>query len=619
MSVFNPHSPVEQQLVFYINIVGESFLLCSSHGFLIFFPRFSHYVDKQHLQQPPLTQFEKIHTLEEVDENQYDDDQDFGVVNTCPTETIDDQQSNIQTSEHDEQAKTEEEMNTSKQSVVVITEWKTPKDTDYLYKSYEEENISKPSDLLKRTLDKQFELALNEINETLDSVIDDPNQSTDVIKSNGLENSPETKREPSSEFVKNSVSNDIKSNGHAVSKIKANFKPVDATGDLTSLPSVRDRIQRFNTVSGSTGRSTVVKLSSLRSLPATPNGTFRRSDSKASDNGVHPLGNQAKLRNFRIQSYGTELNIYDEQPAQNSQANKSGFNSLRSKPSYVRAESNSVNTTNNDHQTIKVEPKVNNTDKVFATQSSQNMKKSISNIQFIDELKSLQLNNGLSSRINNQVNDQVYDTNSVERRPVVTVNGVNPSNGLSQMSNSVCDQLVSLNDNNNNSITTNNHVNGQSKQSDVHDQNSELSSTSLPVHEKTSVTIVSVGIPQPPPPPPPTFFSSPNTMTRSVSTEVSQVSKLMTPKGWTPKSLNSKEPKIRSPLRSVSVDQSNNKNLTNGSNNTENPHMALMRELVNFPNSSRLKKVNLITTKKDYSVTKAKFVFPGCHQRTIQT
>ncbi|KAH9417210.1 hypothetical protein DERP_007207 [Dermatophagoides pteronyssinus] len=113
-------------------------------------------------------------------------------------------------------------------------------------------------------------------------------------------------------------------------------------------------------------------------------------------------------------------------------------------------------------------------------------------------------------------------------------------------------------------------------------QNSELRQRNF--LQQKSVDNVSISIPPPPPPPPPSQPLVP--LTQSVNRMITSQT-LLAPKGWNQNRPTSKSNnQIHSPLRSVSMDLSKNTSSSSGDSRG-----ALLNEIKNFHNNSRLKKV----------------------------
>lgn len=175
--------------------------------------------------------------------------------------------------------------------VVVLSQWGSSASVAKLNGHHD----SKP--LADRSLDKQCEVTLNELTESLDRSLE-------------CSESGEQRLPKSNHVMGESKSGDT-CTGHSLCPPQANSL------SSSSSFSVRDHIRKFNTVSESNLRSQLnISLSSLNSASATLKRVNSRNDPDGGDDqspNVH-----RRLPNFRIGSFKKNLNIYDSGDDQSS-------------------------------------------------------------------------------------------------------------------------------------------------------------------------------------------------------------------------------------------------------------------------------------------------------------
>ncbi|KAI2799091.1 actin filament network formation [Blomia tropicalis] len=465
--------------------------------------------------------------------------------------------------EEKEEEEEEEEMNGSlkRPSVVTISQWKTPKDTDILLNN-SSSNVDLSSKCARsqsgqnRSLEKQVEVTLDRFNETLDGLDDttdgsliyndDPNSIVLVNKSLEIDNNNRDnyKNGTSKITISNASGRELETN--KLNIIKTNNKSenvnecstqINSNVSTTPIRSVRDNILRFSASSNLPNKvnHTVSHqdLSNIRSLPVTPNGTLRRSTSKINSEPF-PDAQPVSLNKSNIN--------YNDLPKESA---KKVFNAA--------------------NRVTQLQQQSNNERSFLQELKSRTWSHRTGLSQY--EQKEIDHSIGNSGRsINNNNNNNNAKRTNIARESNLFV-GRKTSDSFDANVNEIVDN-------------SNRKMNGQSTNVD----NDQTNGDNISV-------IVSANIPPPPPPPPPPMTSIDSNSTnrvRPLSPELAHTNTLISPKGW--KSSNTIEHKqIRSPLRPTTSTNNNNC----GSTVSDNPHEALLSEIKNFQNKSKLKKVTI--------------------------
>ncbi|XP_075678374.1 uncharacterized protein LOC113792280 isoform X3 [Dermatophagoides pteronyssinus] len=565
-------------------------------------------------------------------------------------EIVDDNQTNNSSHNEEMKNKTINDGNDGGKPLVVVLDWQQRSSSSSSSTSSNNVATNKSTSVIKidadknetnnidrnritENIDKQVEVALNELEDTLEQCSlfnnnndydddDDGNHDEKLssssssslngtkIKLNGQIKTTTTTSKTSSSMGNNRttkvVINSMYDNNN-------NHNHNDGINRLSSNSfSVRDGIRKFNTINET--NVSQQDLSSLRSTTVQLNPFVRRSTSKIyndDNNGGEKMPKvNRKLDNFQIGSLSeSPIDIYQMKKPSSMMTNVVRNNDNdNTKTSTVIQINNSNNDNNNKTTTatIHYNGNVNKLSSVVVVNNDNNHR---------DKYLMKQKSESMINNNNNNNNHEIQHRSNNNRPMLITTNNnvynknntinVNNNNNNSkirlskQHSNGSIKQLSSPSSSSSpsptdflqelklKSKTWSHRNNGLEFSNPAYDQvdtnqNSELRQRNF--LQQKSVDNVSISIPPPPPPPPPSQPLVP--LTQSVNRMITSQT-LLAPKGWNQNRPTSKSNnQIHSPLRSVSMDLS--KNTTSSSGDSRG---ALLNEIKNFHNNSRLKKV----------------------------
>ena len=559
-------------------------------------------------------------------------------------EIVDDNQTN--NSSHNEEMKNKT-INDGGKPLVVVLDWQqrssssstssnnvaTNKSTSVIKIDADKNETNNNIDRNGINIDKQVEVALNELEDTLEqcSLFNNINDDDDdgnhdeklsssssslngtKIKLNGQIKTTTTTSKTSSSMGNNRTTKVV------INSMYDNNNNNHNGGDINRLSSnsfsVRDGIRKFNTINET--NVSQQDLSSLRSTTVQLNPFVRRSTSKIynDDSGGEKMPKvNRKLDNFQIGSLSeSPIDIYQMKKPSSMMMTNVVRNNDNTKTSTVIQINNSNNDNNNNKTTTATAPihhngNVNKLSSVVVVNNDNHhrdkyLMKQKSESMINNNNNNNNNNHEIQHRSNNNRPMLITTNNNVfNKNNTINVNNNNNNHKIrlsKQHSNGSIKQLSSPSSSSSPSPTdflqelklkskTWSHRNGLEFSNPAYDevdtnQNSELRQRNF--LQQKSVDNVSISIPPPPPPPP----SQPLVpLTQSVNRMISSQT-LLAPKGWNQNRPTSKSNnQIHSPLRSVSMDLSKN---TSSSSSSDDSRGALLNEIKNFHNNSRLKKV----------------------------
>ncbi|OTF76128.1 hypothetical protein BLA29_002558 [Euroglyphus maynei] len=386
---------------------------------------------------------------------------------------------------------------------------------------------------ISENIDEQVEVALNELNETLEqcaaanTFYDDDINKLPSSTNNSRMNSDGQRKTTEPGTAKVVIKSMYDNNNNGINRLSS------------SSFSVRDGIRKFNTIN-----ETNVSQQDLSSLRSTMNPLIRRSTSKLcqDDREQTPKVNR-KLENFQIGSFvecHPTVDIYE-----------------------VKKPMTNVVRTNNKTKGLSTVITINSTKPNAPIINNGNTKTLPSSPISNDVIN----NNDGKQNYNNRSSANYMPNNAINKNDKITLSKQH-SNGFAT-SSSATDFLKELKM----KSKTWSHRNAMDAAYDEVD-NQKFQ----PGQMNSSVFSTPAPIPPPPPPPPPPASQPIVPLTQSVNRMVTSQT-LFAPKGWN-QSSSTRPNKIRSPMRSVSMEKSSG-----------DSRCALLNEIKNFHNNSRLKKV----------------------------